>query len=129
VGVGLTVVLAFLSQEKEPPTAGTAAFFVFASALSTLAAATLYSRIGRADPRHARSAVRRLVTTGTELAIVVEELEAARVANNIQALRAAVLASTGRLHASQLNLLDAIRDWEEFHREALRGLVPEEEEE
>ena len=71
-GVAVTVFLAVRSTGKSPPSdAENAALIAIAAGLNIIGASGL-TRIGRADPRHARSAVRRLISVGTTVATAQE---------------------------------------------------------
>jgi len=78
-----------------------------------------FARIGKADPSHARSAVRRLYTVGVSLVVASDSLkEALESADQRQAIqRGYVLVS--QIETAHEHLLNAIQDWEDVHPEAL----------
>jgi len=64
-------------SQAVPPTVGESIFLVLLTALFNILGGNAFGRIGRADPKHARSAVRRLVSIGLALGAAQTEIEAA----------------------------------------------------
>jgi hypothetical protein len=120
IGLGIAVFLGYRSQQKTPPTASEAAFLILATFLLNVAAAGLFSRIGKAEPKHARSAVRRLISIGRAVVLAREALSDGVTSGNAQELRNKVWFAEGLLEPAEQDLLDAIEDWNDIHREALR---------
>lgn len=95
---------------------------LLASAFNTWGGAQ-FAKIGKADPNHARSAVRRLYTLGQALSVATDSVrdsvqgdEADRLAETAQVL-------VSQVDSAQLHLLDAIGDWSDVHPEALREVL------
>lgn len=120
--VAVTVWLGIRSASKEPPTlAESSVYVVFASVLQ-IAGGVTFAKVGRADPTHARSAVRRLhrMAVGAHSArIIVEQAEGQPAAKQQKAL------GEISVHLSYIeeSAVDAIEDWNEFHRDALAKIL------
>jgi hypothetical protein len=115
--------IAIRSGDAVQPKADEYAVLVFASAALSAAGGAGFARIGRADPRHARSAVRRLITAGRTVRLARQTLEADR--DDMLHIRSA----TDLLATVEAQLRDGIRDWNDVHSEALREVVSREESE
>jgi len=103
-GVGIAALIAYRSGQDEPPSAAESAFLVLASSALSIAGAAMFARIGRADPRHARSAVRRLISIGRDAGLATQQLELAIEADDIRALRNAAVTVNAQLVSMQLHL-------------------------
>ena len=116
-GVGILVWTAFRSPQ---PTPGEIALLdVFASFFNIWGGAQ-FASIGKADPRHARSAVRRLYTVGTSLTAASDHLEAAIERGDEQQVLERALVMLSQVESARRQLIDAMDDWEDVHSEALR---------
>lgn len=120
-GVAVTIFLAVRSADQTPPSAAENAALVAIAAGLNIVGASGLSRIGRADPRHARSAVRRLISVGSTLATAQERL--ARARRGEDDLRAAVTTAEAELVSIRPHLMDSVRDWNDVHNEALREVA------
>lgn len=121
LGVGLTVALAFLGNEDEPPAASTQALIALLAILSQFGAAGVFSGDGRADPTLAQRSVARLI----RMARRASEARLAAEALQTSGLQAAQMrAGVGELsvHLSYLEegYLESIDDWRTFHPDAVQ---------
>jgi hypothetical protein len=82
-----------------------------------------FARIGKADPKHARSAVRRLYTLGGSLIVASDDLKEAVAAGDDQKVVQCAYVLVSQVEAAQAHLLDAIGDWDDVHPEALREVL------
>ena len=121
-GVALAIVVAYRSQQKVPPTATEAAFLVLSSSALNFAAGIGFSRIGRADPTLARSAVRRLMNIGKGIGACLRDLSEVSGGPESDG-NTSVQVSVGRLEQMAPDVVDAIQDWNEVHPEALREVL------
>lgn len=123
-GVALAVVVAYRSQQEVPPTRTEAAFLVLSSSALNFAAGIGFSRIGRADPTLARSAVRRLLNIGNGIGACLRDL--AEVTGKPESDgNTSAQVSVGRLEQIAPDVVAAIQDWNEVHPEALREVLEE----
>jgi hypothetical protein len=124
-GIGVAALLAYRGSQPSTPTSTEAAFLVLASSALNIAGAALLARIGRADPRHARSALRRLLSVGRDAGKATAELQLAIESEDAEHLRLTAASVHAHLESVQLHLSDAMLDWNDVHREALREVVRE----
>lgn len=115
IAAGL-VLLAWLgtrAAEPTPPTATEYGVVVLLSSALNIAGGASFARIGRVEPTHARSAVRRLLGIGMDLAVSQQLWRD----EDPDSRRDALLASmSGRLSS-------AIQDWEDVHPDALQEVL------
>lgn len=95
---------------KQPPSEPEAAALVLLSSVFQITGGTLFGRIGRTDANHARSEVRRLITIGRSLG---------QSRNLLQSGDSNDLSVDRQLAGVSLQLEDAIRGWNDVHKEAL----------
>lgn len=116
IGAGLTVLLAFVGNEAEPPGASTQALIAFLAILAQLGSAWTFNGDGKADPGLAQSSVSRLVKLAQKAntaRLIAEELHE-KGATPSDTRRAMGQMS---VHLSYLEegYIDAIEDWRLFH--------------
>jgi hypothetical protein len=121
--IGFAVFLGYRSQSDKPPSSSEAAFLVLAASLLGIASTGLFTKVGRADPSHAKSAVRRLLSTGQSLEVAVHELDRALADDTQPVLHDSVVSARAQLRTIQRPLVDAIQDWNDIHREALAEVL------
>lgn len=121
VGIGILTWLGI--PRKTPLTRSEAAVLVLASSALNVAGGAVFGRIGRADPRHARSAVRRLLSLGQVLARAQERLRDSQGETSGSAAPSQIVEA--ELEDSLAQIKDAINDWNDVHTEALREVVEE----
>jgi len=122
-GIGVGAFIAYRSRQHFPPTAPEDSFLVFTSSALNVGGAYLFSRVGRADPRHARSAVRRLLTIGRTVGIAADRLAQGMPSGRPNAVRDAAIEAHAYLVAAQEALGDSLQDWNDVHKEALREVL------
>jgi hypothetical protein len=103
--------------------------FALLTAVLNIAAAWAFGTVGRVDPKHARSAVRRLLTIGRTQAEDMVRLERALAVGDAIILEAEVRRASADLRTGYEQVLDGIRDWNDVHTEALREVLYNEEKE
>jgi Co/Zn/Cd efflux system component len=124
INLGAVAYLAYKStQPAAPPSVEQVVAITLIAFLANVISAFAFSRIGHVNADFARSSVRRLVTIARELR------------NRHEAMAAAIQGGTDRviliearvMHASVEGaihgLTDAVEDWNEVHREALREVL------
>jgi hypothetical protein len=122
MGLALLGWISYRANQKAPavpPSATEYAVIALVSSALTIAGGAIYGRIGRADARHARSAVRRLVGVGRTVRSARTRLE---VMQDARDMRPAALAATAELMTVETAIGDAILDWRDVHSEALRDI-------
>jgi hypothetical protein len=125
-GVAVAAFIAYRSGAEEPVTRAESASLVVAASALNVAGAALFARIGRADPKHARSAVRRLLTVGRMLGETQVRIED-ETSQERGTSKEFIEAVHTELEYSKRHLRDAIDDWNDIHREALREVLAEQE--
>jgi hypothetical protein len=100
---------------------------ILASSVLNIAGGSGFSRIGRADPTHARSAVRRLLGVGRQIEEARSKLDDGLPpgSTDLEVRQAASIAAA-LLRAIQTQLLSAIADWNDVHQAALREVLEQE---
>ncbi|MFI7494477.1 hypothetical protein ACH9D2_07125 [Kocuria sp. M4R2S49] len=119
-GAGLTVLLAVLGNVEQPPSAQTQGTLAALALSAQLGASWVFSGLGRADPSMAERAISRLMTVGQRAAdarIEVEKLHESKL-TAVESRNA-----MGRLSVTLSYLeegyVEAIKDWEVFHPDAV----------
>ncbi|GAB3055084.1 hypothetical protein GCM10027053_14860 [Intrasporangium mesophilum] len=122
IGGGLTVLLAFLGNETEPPGASTQALIAFLAILAQLASAWAFSGDGKADPGLAQRSVGRLVGLAQRAEAARTAIETLQSANNVKAEQLRLALGQLSVHLSYIEegYLDAVEDWRIFHPEAVQ---------
>lgn len=113
--IGLAVVIgvwtAARAGSQAPPSSSEYGIYALVSSLVSVLGGWSYARIGRTSPEHARSAVRRLLSIG----------------RMIRAARDSCAESDQSLPRSltevEWHVKDAMMDWFDVHKEALRDVV------
>lgn len=119
-GVGILVWTAFRSPQPNP--SEMALLALFASAFNVWGGAQ-FAKIGKADPKHARSAVRRLLSIGQALNLAAASLQEAISQQDEPRIAVDAPILVSQAEAVQLQLFDAIGDWDDVHPEALREVL------
>lgn len=120
-GAGLTVLLAFLGNADEPPSASTQALIAFFAIVTQLGGAWTFSGEGRADPSLAQRSVSRLVRLAQRTAAARAQAEGLT-----QRGTAAADLSDGVGHLSvhlsyiEEGIVEAVEDWRAFHPRAVK---------
>lgn len=120
LGVGLTVLLAYLGSSSDPPAASTQALTALLAILAQGGAALVFSGEGRADPTLAQRSVARLVNLAQRASTARATAEAMTEGqlNPTQLRRGAGELS---VHLSYLEegYIESIEDWRMFHSRAV----------
>jgi hypothetical protein len=120
VGVGLTILLAFLGNTTKPPSASTQALIALLAIFAQAGSVWIFSGNGRADPTLAQRSVARLVG-------LAERASAARLTaealynGRFSVSEARQVLGQISVHLSYLEegYLNAIDDWRVFHPRAV----------
>jgi hypothetical protein len=123
IGFGLTLYLGVLQGATHQPSRATSALLVVLSGIFQFAGAAQFLKIGKADPALARAAVRRIINM---TARTREARKAAELTFDV-GTAAECKKLLGRVSVElswiEEGLVNAIDDWNEFHKIALRELV------
>lgn len=119
-GVSILVWTAYRSPQPSP--SEMALLALFASAFNVWGGAQ-FAKIGKADPKHARSAVRRLLSIGQTLNLAGGSLQEAISQQDDFRIAVDARILVRQVDAAQLQLFDAIGDWDDVHPEALREVL------
>jgi len=119
-GAGLTVLLAFLSNQTKPPAASTQALIALLAILAQLGSAWAFSGVGKADPGLAERSVARLVGLAVRASLAKAMAEKCRETNpGVSAMRQAMGELSVNLSYLEEGYLNAIEDWRIFHPDAV----------
>lgn len=120
VGIGLTVILAYMSGAEEPPSAAKQAIVALLAILAQFGAVGVFSGEGKADPTLALRSVARLVNLATR-ANEAKRLAEAMQANDLPQDRLQKGAGQLSVHLSYLEegYVNAVDDWRTFHPTAV----------
>jgi hypothetical protein len=119
-GAGLTVLLAFLSNQTKPPGASTQALIALLAILAQLGSAWTFAGAGKADPGLAERSVARLVGLATRASIARAMAEKCQEVNpGTPAMRQAMGQLSVHLSYLEEGYIDAIDDWRVFHPDAV----------
>ncbi len=119
-GAGLTVLLAFLSNQTKPPAASTQALIALLAIFAQLGSAWAFAGVGKADPGLAERSVARLVGLAARASLARTMAEKCREENpGAPALRQAMGQLGVHLSYLEEGYIDAIDDWRVFHPEAV----------
>lgn len=121
LGAGLTVLLAFLGNQQEPPPASTQAMIASLAILAQLGSAWTFAGHGKADPGLAQRSVARLV--GLALRARASRLDAEMLQDgdaNANALRSGIGELSVHLSYIEEGFVNAIEDWRVFHPYAVQ---------
>jgi len=114
------IVFRAADQTGTVPSAAEYGIVVFFSSVLNILGGAGFTRIGHANPSHARSAVRRLITIGQNInqarAILGEQSVIGDGSDHLGAAAAI-------LQATEPHLENAISDWNEVHPEALSEVL------
>lgn len=120
VGAGLTILLTYLGNTKEPPAASTQGLTALLAILAQLGGAWIFSAEGKADPTLAERSVGRLVSIAQRAR---QARESAELLHTTKGLPPTVRLGIGQLsvHLSYLEegVLHSIDDWRTFHPKAV----------
>lgn len=125
LSLGLTVLIAFMGTAKKPASRSQTVLLAVVAGFLQIGGAVAFSREGRADPSHARSAVRQLyanasfVVAARELA---ERYEARKAGP--EELRAAMGKLSVVLSVAEEGFVQAVDDWREVHPIVLEDITP-----
>ena len=121
VGAGLTVLLAFLSNQTKPPAASTQALIALLAILAQLGSAWTFSGAGKADPGLAERSVARLVGLAARASLARAMAEKFREASpGASAMRQAMGEMSVHLSYLEEGYLNAVDDWRVFHPDAVK---------
>jgi hypothetical protein len=119
-GAGLTVLLAFLSNQTKPPVASSQALIALLAILAQLGSAWAFSGVGKADPGLAERSVARLVGLAARASLAKSRAEKCREASpGVPAMRQVVGELSVHLSYLEEGYLNAIDDWRVFHPAAV----------
>lgn len=121
VSIAVLVYMAMRTSATSPPSAVESVLLVVISSGLQIASAFAFSGNGRADPSLARSAVRRLITLNLYARRARQIAEDAEPGTPVQAKKAMGTLSV-QLSYIEEGILEAARDWAEFHPEAIKKL-------
>jgi hypothetical protein len=126
LGVGVGVWAAYHTGGNKPLSGGEAAALVLVAATLNIAGGIAFGRVGRAQPQHARSAVRQLLALGRTLRRATERLQQCLASDDDTEIRIAAEVVSESISSCEIQVRNAISDWNEVHRDALREVVIEE---
>jgi hypothetical protein len=115
--------LAFRASSKSPPSAAEATYLTLFATITNLLAVGAWARVGRADPAHARSAVRRLFSIGQALTRTSQALERAIASGTPARVNQQAQVTLEEVSMAIFLVSDSIADWNEVHSEALREVL------
>jgi hypothetical protein len=125
VSIAAIVYLAVRSTQKFQPSASEAAFVTLFATVTSLFGTAFFARIGRADPRQARSAVRRLLEIGLPLGKRLQRMDplmgGGKDAEFIAEARSLAIEVEGALRGLQ----GSIAEWNSIHRYTLHEVMEE----
>jgi hypothetical protein len=124
LAVGIVAYSAIRSTQPSPPTLAEAVVLQVSAAVAGLSGGIVFGRIGRADPRHARSAVRRLVTIGRNVGLIEMRIQASLASSDKNQISSNNRAAAEVVSAVKLQIYDSILDWKDVHESAVDDLVP-----
>ena len=119
-GVGILVWTAFRSPQ---PTPGEMALLALFASFFNIWGGAQFASIGKADAKHARSAVRRLYTVGRSLHAASGDLRTSLSSDDHQTVVECARVLLSQVDSAEAHLFDAIGDWDDVHREALREVL------
>jgi len=119
-GAGLTVLLAFLSNQAKPPAASTQALIALLAILAQLGSAYAFSGVGRADPGLAERSVARLLALAARASFAKAAAEKCKEESpGAPAMRQAMGEVSVHLSYLEEGYIEAIEDWRVFHPDAV----------
>ena len=119
-GAGLTVLLAFLSNETKPPGASTQALIALLAILAQFGSAWTFAGAGKADPGLAERSVGRLVGLANRASFARALAEKCQEANpGSPAMRQVIGQLSVHLSYLEEGYINAIEDWRIFHADAV----------
>lgn len=120
-GAGLTVLLAFVGNVDEAPSASTQALLAFFAIAAQLGGAWTFSGEGRADPTLAQRSVSRLVRLAQRTAAARGQAEGLTTRGaGSEELRDGMGHLSVHLSYIEEGTVDAVEDWRVFHPRAVR---------
>jgi hypothetical protein len=119
-GVGILVWTAFRSPQPAP---GEMALLALLASAFNIWGGAQFASIGKADAKHARSAVRRLYTVGRSMVVASDDLRVAMASEDQERAAQCVYVLISQVEAAHAHLIDAIGDWDDVHPEALREVL------
>lgn len=119
----VTVWLGIRSASKTPPNATESGVLVIFAGVLQIMGGAAYSRVGRADPGHARSSVRRLLQIAARTSQARQQVEAAYDEQGPSKSKAVLGQVSVHLSYIEDAAMLAVEDWNEFHEDALRDIV------
>jgi hypothetical protein len=122
VGLALAAWIGARSNDPKPPSFSETAVITLASSALSIAGGAAYGRIGRIEPGHARSAVRRLFRLGRDVRGMRAEAIACEPFKSEEMLAHVI----SRLEGIEGVVVDAIADWNDVHPEALTQVMERE---
>jgi hypothetical protein len=128
LSVGAVVYLAIRSTQKVQPSASEAGLVTLVATVTSLMGSAFFARIGRADPRQARSAVRRLLEIGQPLAKRLERMEPLMAGGTTEALTIESRALAVEVVAALRGLEGSIAEWNAIHEHTLAEVMAEQSE-
>jgi hypothetical protein len=127
IGVGFVVYLAVRGADtKDPPSTRELIVLAVFSALAQVIASYMWSLVGRANPAHARSAVRLLLRAQGRALRFAANASSAYETGNANDRRLELGRLTSGLDDLAEDLEGAIKDWREVHPSALKNLGSDE---
>lgn len=119
-GVGLTIVLTFLGNVDDPPSASNQALLALLAISAQIGAAWVFNGEGKPDPTMARRSVARLVRLATRVEGARLQAQAASGKGTAAAdVREAVGLLSVHLSYIEEGVVESIDDWRAFYSEAV----------
>lgn len=119
----LTGALAVMSSLSTPSPVAIAGLLAVLAGVFQVLSARLFHSVGRADPGLARSSVTRLVTLGQRAARLEEEVQEAMEMGTARQQKEMLGRVSVHLSYLQNELGVQVRDWQEFHKDALEAIL------
>ena len=124
VNLAAVLYLAYRStQPTKPPSTEQVVAITLIALLGNLASGYAFSRIGHVNADYARASVRRLVTIARELTARHEAMGVAIRGGPDRAILIEARVIHASVEGAIHGLTDAMEDWNEVHREALREVL------
>jgi hypothetical protein len=128
VSIAAVVYLAVRSTQTTQPAWPEAALFTLVATGTSLLGTWSFARIGRAEPRQANSAVRRLLEIGQPLGQRLQRIEPLMDGSNDAALLLEARSLAVEVEAALRGLEGSIAEWNAIHPHTLADVMAEQEE-
>lgn len=120
VGLGATIVLAYVAGANKPPSQSVQVGLAALSILANAGASLAFSRVGRADPTHAQQSAARLIALANQTMSARTAAETAFEGTGTEGeLHTAMGMMSVHLSYIEDGLVGAVEDWRVFQRYAV----------